>query len=276
MLSHGPMRATKAIPIACASLAFACSFLAGHLHAETPADSDLGWSSFWTQPQTPREKSASQFWERLAAAVKSQDFGPLLADCQHRCNEHPDDLFAVGALFSVHYAMKRYGDCLADLDRIASISTRNSAPPLRFANIDYSRSLIHRLERNYAAEAGDLERSLKEDDTSARVLNSLAWLRATNLDVSLRDGRAAVKLAQHAVGVAGDSSRYLDTLAAAYAERGDFEHAVSNEKEAIENIGRDARDPKEAARRTKGASDRLQLYLHDQPFRDNPNAPTSL
>jgi len=65
-------------------------------------------------------------------------------------------------------------------------------------------------------------------------LNNLAWALATNPNPSFRDGSNAVVLAEKAV--AATSPRipwHLGTLAAAYAETGQFEKAVITQQEAI-------------------------------------------
>jgi tetratricopeptide (TPR) repeat protein len=65
--------------------------------------------------------------------------------------------------------------------------------------------------------------------------NNLAWILATNLDASLRDGREAVRLAE-ALCLADDYSdpSSLATLAAAYAEVGRFDDAVLTNKRAVQ------------------------------------------
>ena len=63
-------------------------------------------------------------------------------------------------------------------------------------------------------------------DTS-EFKNDLAWLLATSPDPEVRDGPRALQLAQQAVGTTGgENVGFLDTLAAAHAEVGDFERAV--------------------------------------------------
>ena len=62
--------------------------------------------------------------------------------------------------------------------------------------------------------------------------NSLAWLLATCSDARLRDGPRALVHAQLAVD-AQPSAGHLDTLAAAYAETGQFAQAVSTQRQAL-------------------------------------------
>ena len=69
---------------------------------------------------------------------------------------------------------------------------------------------------------------------NARTLNALAWRLATDPNPKLRDGPSAVSLAEKAVA---ESKRqdpwFLSTLAAAYAEVGQFTNAVAAQQEAI-------------------------------------------
>ena len=62
--------------------------------------------------------------------------------------------------------------------------------------------------------------------------NDYAWLLATNPDATLRDGELALDYAQRAVAKV-QTPAYLDTLAAAYAELGQFAEAVATQERAI-------------------------------------------
>ena len=69
---------------------------------------------------------------------------------------------------------------------------------------------------------------------SPRMLDELAWLLATYPDSKSRDGTEAVRLAKHACELTERKiPALLDTLAAAYAEAGDFPQAISAAEEAL-------------------------------------------
>jgi tetratricopeptide (TPR) repeat protein len=69
---------------------------------------------------------------------------------------------------------------------------------------------------------------------SPRMLDELAWLLATYPDSRSRDGAEAVRLAEHACNLTNHKiPALLDTLAAAYAEAGDFPRAISAAEEAL-------------------------------------------
>ena len=69
---------------------------------------------------------------------------------------------------------------------------------------------------------------------SPRMLDELAWLLATYPDSKSRDGAEAVRLAERACDLTERRIlALLDTLAAAYAETGDFPRAISAAEEAL-------------------------------------------
>ena len=73
---------------------------------------------------------------------------------------------------------------------------------------------------------------------SPRMLDEVAWLLATYPDSKSRDGVEAVRLAERACALTERRiPALLDTLAAAYAEAGDFSRAISAGEEALKRGG---------------------------------------
>jgi len=67
------------------------------------------------------------------------------------------------------------------------------------------------------------------------TLNSLAWVLSTSSDAQLRNGPRAIQLAQQADRLAGGKDPvFIRTLAAAYAESGRFNDAISAAQRALQ------------------------------------------
>ncbi len=77
--------------------------------------------------------------------------------------------------------------------------------------------------------------ALTKDPDNLQVLNDTAWVLATSSNDTLRNGNAALPLAEHAVQLtSAHEPALLGTLAAVYAETGHFDQAVELERRAIE------------------------------------------
>ena len=91
--------------------------------------------------------------------------------------------------------------------------------------------------------------------------NDYAWLLATSSNAEIRDGDLAVEYAQRAVAKVKNPA-YLDTLAAAYAEVGQYTEAIAAQKEAIALV-----EDGEAALLAE-LETHLAAYETGQPWRD--------
>src|SRR5206468_11306229 len=73
-----------------------------------------------------------------------------------------------------------------------------------------------------------LKEALRLNSTSAETLNDFASVLATHPDTEFRNGAQAVALADRACEMTSHNNPlYLGTLAAAYAEAGQFEKAIA-------------------------------------------------
>ncbi|MSU59276.1 MAG: tetratricopeptide repeat protein [Pedosphaera sp.] len=108
--------------------------------------------------------------------------------------------------------------------------------------------------------------TLETETNQPAALNNLAWILATHPDDALRNGKDAVTFAERACQLSGRREPFLlGTLAAAYAEVGDFHKAVATAREACDLATKAGRP--DIAKRNE---ELLNLYKSGQPFRDNP------
>ena len=112
----------------------------------------------------------------------------------------------------------------------------------------------------HADAIADFGRALElSDDPDSGLLNNFAWVLATSPDADVRNGKKAVDLATKACEKAGyDVPHILSTLAAAYAETGDFDTAIKWSEKAVEFSGKAMESATKDADTTEKEKDRLK------------------
>ena len=95
------------------------------------------------------------------------------------------------------------------------------------------------------AEVGEAiahaQKALELQPANVAIQNSLAWMLATAPQASLRNGAKALQLATRAnQSTGGKNPLILRTLAAAYAQAGDFPHAIQTAHAALELVQSDS------------------------------------
>jgi tetratricopeptide (TPR) repeat protein len=117
-------------------------------------------------------------------------------------------------------------------------------------------------EQGNAAGAIDAyHTALKVDPDHTSACNGLAWVFAAGPD-GVRDGRRAVEYATRACELTGwNRHNYIATLAAAYAETGDFDRAAEYQTKALSL-------PDLGKRVVADYRHRLALYAQKHPYRD--------
>ncbi len=135
----------------------------------------------------------------------------------------------------------------------------------RFAPGEEGLATALQLLGNSAEALTHWRKALILEPKSIAALSGAAWLLATAPDANTRNGAEAVTLAESANELAsGENPEVLDTLAAAYAERGDFVKA-----RAFANRALDLAVAQKDKAMTAAIRGRIQLYNDGKPFRDN-------
>ncbi|HEX3147974.1 MAG TPA: tetratricopeptide repeat protein [Gemmataceae bacterium] len=150
---------------------------------------------------------------------------------------------------------KEYDKAIAEFSDLLTTNPRYFFPL-------YNRAEAYLRSRQFAKAKADLDTALATEPRVPGLHMYLARVYATAPDARLRDGKKAVESAKKAVDmIKYRDGRYLDTLAAAYAEAGDFDKAVETQQKALD-------DPDFMKEESEGARHRLTLYRDKKPFRD--------
>ena len=193
--------------------------------------------------------------QNLAAALYALGDLPEAAACLRRAIRlEPTYVLAHANLARTLEKAGRTDEAIAAYRRAVEL-----APARVEARWRLARLLLH---RGRGAEAGaQLEAVVKAEPTHVVATEALAWLLATSPQAKLRDGPRAVRLAETLCKLtAYKDPRALDVLAAAYAEAGQFDHAVRAAARALALAGS---SPAER----KAIQDRLQRYQARTPHR---------
>lgn len=172
----------------------------------------------------------------IYAAMEKYD--PAIEDMQILADNFPDDPRFKTMLGMFYNASDRPGKAIEIYDELLAEDPGN-APVLR------GRGDAYLSKGDHKSAIADYETALKLAEDDDGVLNNLAWVLATSPIDELRNGSRAVELAVKAAELTEyKEAHILSTLAASYAETGDFENAVKWSEKSIElaTPGRQATD----------------------------------
>lgn len=147
-----------------------------------------------------------------------------------------------------------YERAIADFDEALLVNPE-------FVIAYYNRALARTNIRDYDGLITDLDEVMRRDPLHADAHNSAAWVLATAPVMAIRNGTRAVELARKAAELTNwKKAHILQTLAAAYAETGNFSEAVRWQNKALEF-------PEHATNFGQEALRRIEFYQKGQPYR---------
>lgn len=198
------------------------------------------------QRQTLYWQSSEKLWRRSLAlasgnVIAEQNLGEALHEkgkpaeaVSHLKNAlviDPNRASVHSALGVVLLELGRPADSLARLEQAVALDPNDGDIHFNLGNT------LMALGRT--REALDQYRlALERNPVDLQAMNNMAWLLATTPDVTIRNGAKAVELAKRADTLTRNGTPQTNaTLAAAYAEAGQFDQAVIRARRALELAG---------------------------------------
>ncbi len=158
----------------------------------------------------------------------------------------------------VHATLKNNAAAIADYDSAIALKQDDSS-------LYVQRGEMYYRTHDYVKAMADWKKALELKHDDSATYNAMAWLLATSPDPKVRDGKKAIELATKACELSEwKKGEVVDTLAAAYAEVGDFKRAVEFENKAIALMKPDSDE-------MKAARAQLRFFENGRPFRETPN-----
>jgi tetratricopeptide (TPR) repeat protein len=191
----------------------------------------------------------------LAALLEGRGLPAEAAEHYRRAAElDPESVSAHRGLAGLLGRQGRFGDAAGHLERVVELEPEN-------VEARFGRSMALIFGERYADARRALEADLAAVGEAPPLVHLLARLLATSPEPSVRDGELALKLAVHAFRQQGSLDR-IETVAMAWAEAGNFEHAVEWEQRAV-NIA-ERRGRHDVAERARS---RLAALRRGEPIR---------
>lgn len=204
-----------------------------------------------------KNKEAIPYTNSGAALLKKGDDAGAMVDLNRAIQIDPTMWPAYLARGQVFVKQGKWSLALDDLNTAAQLKTD-------FDQIFVVRASVHAHFHQAVATIADLDTALKlsrESESRAEMLNLRAWIRATATDAGLRDGSQAVADATEACKTKSENPEFIDTLAVAYGETGDFNSAIRSEERALQIGG----SPDEIR---KQLQNHLAAFKRKSPIRD--------
>jgi tetratricopeptide (TPR) repeat protein len=165
-------------------------------------------------------KEALTYARSARAWLNLRKLAAALADSETAIRLDPACSLAYATRGCVWLDRGKLDVALADFDEAHRLDPRNALAHL-------GRGVVRESRKDYGNALADYDEANRLDPTMVLAHNGSAWIRATCPDASLRDGRKAVASATRACELTKwQVATLIDTLAAAYAEAGDFDAAV--------------------------------------------------
>ena len=199
-------------------------------------------------------RHAEAYHSRALLWAKKKNFEKAIDDYSQAIQIEPTKAVGYCDRGFAWKASKQYDNAIADYSEAVRLDPGDS-------DAYCGRGWAWREKQEFARSLSDFSQALRLDPRDACALDGRAWIFATCPNPTYRDGKKAVEVAIEACELTRWKAAFcLETLAAAYAEEGDFALAVKWQVKAIElEVDRKEKEEYRA---------RLKLFEEKKPFRE--------
>jgi tetratricopeptide (TPR) repeat protein len=199
-------------------------------------------------------RSAHAYHSRGQLLAEKKNFEKAIDDYSQAIRLEPNQALGYCDRGFAWKALKEFDNAIGDYSEAVRLDPRDS-------DAYCGRGWAWREKQEFARSLSDFSQALRLNPRDACALDGRAWIFATSPNPTYRDGTKAVEVAIEACELTRWKEAYcLETLAAAYAEVGDFASAVKWQVKAIELEA----DPKEQ----EEYRSRLKLFQEKKPYRE--------
>lgn len=196
---------------------------------------------------------ANAWFNRGELRYEQGEYEAAIADYNKSIQLNSVDAAAFNSRGHAYYRLGEFQKAADDYSQAIRIEPSNAAAYTNRGDLYADLGQFDQAARDYRA-------AIRIDPNMGRAYQSAAWLMATCSDERYRNAQLAIDAATKAIAIDGaEDFRYLDTLAAAYANAGEFDKAIENEEKAIKLAPEDVVERYQA---------RLALYQENRPYRD--------
>ncbi len=233
--------------------------------------------------------TAKLYIERGAADCTKQDWKEGITNFSEAIRLNPKDPLPYDWRGGAYCAILDWNKAISDFTQAIQLAPTNARVYLNRANAYRARHNIERAisdlteclrinpkdanahatrgaclceKRQFERAVLDYKEAIRLDPRNPLPYNGIGWLRATCPVPAMRDGNEGIEFAKKACELtAWRQWQYVDTLAATFAESGDFKQALKYQKQAMEMNGVGDNERKVMRRR-------LSLYEGQQSYRE--------
>jgi len=187
-----------------------------------------------------------------------KNWDAAIADFTKALSLSKDNVAAISSRGFVYYLKGDHANAVKDFDAIVRLQPED---PMAYNNRGFNRQLTGDFESALA----DFEKAISLKSDYAMALQNKAWLLATCPADHLRDGEAAIAAAAKACELRNHSvAADIKTLAAAYAEAGNFDRAIAEQQKVVQMATAEGKAVEETF---------VALYQQKKPYRTMPPVP---